>query len=427
MKMGHGLKTLLLILSFWSFSASAQKTLGVDTLRGTVTNGNITVSPNGTGDVDLNGRYSLLPTGALGTATLRDRGASATNTGVGIDGTTGTIDFLIGGVSILDLSASLFDVNVDADFSSASFSGAVDMGSTLIVGGTTPNASAAMQVDSTNQGFLPPRMTTAQRTSITTPADGLQVYDSDLDEMYVRANGAWASLQSAGGTEVKSARVVDGAASTTVSEDDGNLINGNCTNNDDGQYVCTFTTSYTNTPHCWVERVSSVEATASLTTTTTNTTIQFRQPVCSWESFTLTHTWSANTTDTSYKRQVGENIEIKAQIDINSAPTGGLNVTIPDSLVAASAALQDPEVGSAGTWSYHDNGIGRRLGGAAELLSTTTVRFNTNTNVSLDVNNPITWASGDQIGLLLDIPVTGYSQYGCGRDVNFILVCIERD
>jgi hypothetical protein len=36
-----------------------------------------------------------------------------------------------------------------------------------------------LQVDSTTQGFLPPRMTAAQRNAISTPARGLLVYDID--------------------------------------------------------------------------------------------------------------------------------------------------------------------------------------------------------------------------------------------------------
>ncbi len=43
--------------------------------------------------------------------------------------------------------------------------------------GAAPAASAMLDVASTTSGFLMPRMTSAQRTAITTPATGLQVYD----------------------------------------------------------------------------------------------------------------------------------------------------------------------------------------------------------------------------------------------------------
>jgi hypothetical protein len=45
------------------------------------------------------------------------------------------------------------------------------------------NASAKLQVESTTQGFLPPRMTTTQKNAIATPAAGLMVYDTTLNQM----------------------------------------------------------------------------------------------------------------------------------------------------------------------------------------------------------------------------------------------------
>jgi len=47
-------------------------------------------------------------------------------------------------------------------------------------GTASTNSSAKVQIDSTTQGFLAPRMTTAQINAITTPAEGLQVYNTDL-------------------------------------------------------------------------------------------------------------------------------------------------------------------------------------------------------------------------------------------------------
>lgn len=52
------------------------------------------------------------------------------------------------------------------------------------IGTVTPDASSVFDVTSTSKGMLTPRMTTAQRTSISSPADGLLVYDTDLKSFY---------------------------------------------------------------------------------------------------------------------------------------------------------------------------------------------------------------------------------------------------
>ena len=61
----------------------------------------------------------------------------------------------------------------------------------MMVNTTSPNASAQLQVDSTTRGFLPPRMTTTQRTSITSPAAGLIVYDTTTNKSYTYDGTAW--------------------------------------------------------------------------------------------------------------------------------------------------------------------------------------------------------------------------------------------
>src|SRR3990167_2905532 len=52
------------------------------------------------------------------------------------------------------------------------------------IGTVTPDASSVFDVTSTTKGMLTPRMTSAQRTSITSPADGLIVYDTDIKAFY---------------------------------------------------------------------------------------------------------------------------------------------------------------------------------------------------------------------------------------------------
>ena len=61
--------------------------------------------------------------------------------------------------------------------------------------GGTPNASAKLQVESTTQGFLPPRMTQTQRDAITTPATGLIIFQTDNNAGFYFYNGtAWKAL-----------------------------------------------------------------------------------------------------------------------------------------------------------------------------------------------------------------------------------------
>lgn len=65
------------------------------------------------------------------------------------------------------------------------------------IGTTTPNSSAVLDVSSTTQGMLVPRMTSAQRIAISGPTAGLLVYQTDGTAGFYFYNGAsWASLSS---------------------------------------------------------------------------------------------------------------------------------------------------------------------------------------------------------------------------------------
>lgn len=64
--------------------------------------------------------------------------------------------------------------------------------------GSSPNSSAGLDVNFTSKGFLPPRLTTAQRNAIASPAAGLIIYNTDLGqvEYYGGATPGWARLLS---------------------------------------------------------------------------------------------------------------------------------------------------------------------------------------------------------------------------------------
>jgi hypothetical protein len=62
------------------------------------------------------------------------------------------------------------------------------------IGTTTPNASAALDVESTNQGFLPPRLSLSEMLEITSPAEGLVVYNTDLKNLSTFNGDSWMDM-----------------------------------------------------------------------------------------------------------------------------------------------------------------------------------------------------------------------------------------
>ncbi|MFT3703170.1 MAG: hypothetical protein QM802_12405 [Agriterribacter sp.] len=67
---------------------------------------------------------------------------------------------------------------------------------------TTGQASSVLDVKSTSKGFLVPRMTSAQRTAIATPTDGLLVYQTDgVKGFYYYNASAWTTLASGIGSQ----------------------------------------------------------------------------------------------------------------------------------------------------------------------------------------------------------------------------------
>jgi len=66
----------------------------------------------------------------------------------------------------------------------------------LLINTTTDVASSKLTIESTTQGFLPPRMTTTQKNAIASPATGLVVYDTTLNKLCLRTASAWETITS---------------------------------------------------------------------------------------------------------------------------------------------------------------------------------------------------------------------------------------
>lgn len=115
------------------------------------------------------------------------------------------------------------------------------------IGTNTPANTAMLEVSSNNKGFLLPRMTSAQRSAIVSPVNGLQVYDTNTNSIWYFNGTYWVNtLAMASAGDVKSGVqsadhsgwiLLDGRALSTLSANQqavaitlgfsGNLPNAN--------------------------------------------------------------------------------------------------------------------------------------------------------------------------------------------------------
>lgn len=61
----------------------------------------------------------------------------------------------------------------------------------VAIGGTTPHSSALLDLQSTDQGFLPPRMSTVQRDLISNPAQGLIIFNTTDSLLQIYNGSCW--------------------------------------------------------------------------------------------------------------------------------------------------------------------------------------------------------------------------------------------
>jgi FG-GAP repeat len=70
--------------------------------------------------------------------------------------------------------------------------------------GSSADPSAILDISSTTKGLLVPRMTTGQRTAIPTPSNGLLVFDTNTNSIWMHAAGNWTNLASAAASNTSS-------------------------------------------------------------------------------------------------------------------------------------------------------------------------------------------------------------------------------
>ena len=69
----------------------------------------------------------------------------------------------------------------------------------VAIGNTIPEATAALEVSSTTKGFLPPRMTNTQMEAMSSPAEGLMIYNTDFKNIFFYTGSNWIKLNNSDG------------------------------------------------------------------------------------------------------------------------------------------------------------------------------------------------------------------------------------
>jgi hypothetical protein len=148
---------------------------------GTITDAGFKLDVNGTARVQ--GAFRVAD--ALGTTNINGAGMLTTRAGGAYFGqTVANSTFRI----VSDIH-ELYNKDNTIQFENTTSNG-------KIIGTGIKNASAKLQVESTTQGFLPPRMTSTEKNAIATPATGLVVYDTTLGKLCVRGAAAWETITS---------------------------------------------------------------------------------------------------------------------------------------------------------------------------------------------------------------------------------------
>ena len=103
------------------------------------------------------------------------------------------------------------------------------------IGTTNPHTSAQLDVSSTAKGFLPPRMTTAQRNAIASPTPGLMLFNTTTQSLEIFTAYGWYGIQ----VQIPPRKLLGGisqeeAFSIQQTNDGGYIVAGNSLSSADG-------------------------------------------------------------------------------------------------------------------------------------------------------------------------------------------------
>ena len=137
------------------------------------------------------------------------------------------------------------------------------------IGTTTPDASAKLDISSTTKGLLAPRMTAAQKTAISLPANGLLIYQTDgVTGFYINtgtsASPAWLRVNTDWTKTGNDIAFTTGNISTT-----GTLTGGNASTSTISGFAANVTSTSANYPLTAADNGKILQSTASSAITVT--------------------------------------------------------------------------------------------------------------------------------------------------------------
>ncbi len=113
------------------------------------------------------------------------------------------------------------------------------------IGTTTPDPSAVLDLYSTTNGFLLPRLTTAQRDAIVSPANGLMIYNQSINDMEINSGTSllpdWSGMKSGVGSLITSVMASDQISTSSLTSE---LIPGMTISPSAGTYLVMFNGQY---------------------------------------------------------------------------------------------------------------------------------------------------------------------------------------
>lgn len=139
-------------------------------------------------------------------------------------GVSGTLPAANGGTGLTSIGPAKSILRVNSGGTALEYSATQSIGTSLAVGTTSDAVSSAvLDIVSTTKGLGFPAMTSAQKEAISSPRDGLSVYDTDLDGVCVYDGVKWVRLSQRLAPSVSAGTGAGTGATVSVS---GNDIEG---------------------------------------------------------------------------------------------------------------------------------------------------------------------------------------------------------